>query len=161
MSRPEHKHSVPSIWYDELWEWLNTYLPYQVDQELYSAAEKHGLDKVPTSSGMPNEVKFIVLSEEIGEVARSLTYDNADPQNLKDELLQVIAMASAWLYSLRDEEYKEEYQDTHPAQVARFMGDQPVEWDIVKTGQRLDPKLTVPLSSEEHLSWKRAEYENK
>lgn len=38
-----------------------------------------------------------VLVEEVGEVARALTYDNHSRARLRTELVDVLAVASAWL----------------------------------------------------------------
>ena len=43
-------------------------------------------------------VKAAVLSEECGEVSRAVL--DAEPDNLRDELVQVAAVAVAWLESL-------------------------------------------------------------
>lgn len=82
--------------------------------EMKRAADKHGWDQTPVNPEMSLEEKFIILTEEIGEVAeltesdalfikhltaklgtlaRSLTYDEASKENMKKELLQVTAMA--------------------------------------------------------------------
>lgn len=43
-----------------------------------------------------------VLVEEVGEVAHALTYDSgASPEQLAGELVDVLAVASAWLDALR------------------------------------------------------------
>lgn len=41
--------------------------------------------------------KYLVLAEEVGEVAEALL--NIDKENLRDELIQVAAVAVAWLES--------------------------------------------------------------
>lgn len=50
-----------------------------------------------SSSGVPAPVKAAVLAEECGEVARAALDGTLD---LKDELVQVAAVAVAWLESL-------------------------------------------------------------
>jgi len=47
-----------------------------------------------------------ILMEELGEVAHELTYDSGDPQTLRTrlrkELIQVAAMATAWIAAIDD-----------------------------------------------------------
>lgn len=72
-----------------------------VQAEMVSAIAKHGVDKTPLNSTMSNETKLVVLVEEVGEVARAMTYDNGgDKDALVRELIQVSAMALAWAQSL-------------------------------------------------------------
>lgn len=75
-------------------------LLYETHGEMVRAHEKHG----PESMLSPNQdagVKLAILVEEVGEVARAMTYDNGDEQNLQEELIQVAAMALSWLHSRR------------------------------------------------------------
>lgn len=57
----------------------------------------------PKDSGVPDFVKFGILSEELGEVARCvlansrLVQESASVDNLREELVQVAAIAVAWL----------------------------------------------------------------
>jgi hypothetical protein len=44
---------------------------------------------------LPNEKRLAVLAEEFGEVARAVC--NRDANNLREELVQVAAVALAWL----------------------------------------------------------------
>lgn len=53
----------------------------------------------------PPSMKLAVLVEEIGEVARAI--QKRDPANCKEEVVQVVALAVAWLESWRDEEIKD------------------------------------------------------
>lgn len=46
----------------------------------------------------PSSAKYCVLAEEVGEVARAL--NDGNPDNLKDELVQVAAVCLAWLEAL-------------------------------------------------------------
>jgi NTP pyrophosphatase (non-canonical NTP hydrolase) len=72
-----------------------------VQAEMINAIAKHGIDKTPLNPTMSNEVKLVVLVEEVGEIARALTYDNGGSKNaLIRELLQTAAMALAWAQSL-------------------------------------------------------------
>lgn len=80
-----------------------------VDQEVSRAIEKHGILRTPLNPGMHPREAFIILAEEVGEVARALTYDEGDEDKLYDELVQVAAMASAmataiWLRRFKEEE---------------------------------------------------------
>jgi len=58
----------------------------------------HGL--TPFNPEVTEQMKFVILAEEVGEVARALTPDADTPVghagNLRDELIQVAAMALAW-----------------------------------------------------------------
>lgn len=77
-----------------------------------AAHEKHGdhsIEAVP--AGDPRWLPILV--EEIGEVAHALTYD-ADDQALADELLDVLAVAAAWLDALRVE-------GIHPTKVRTWL----------------------------------------
>lgn len=40
--------------------------------------------------------RLAILGEEFGEVCRAVNYDTKDPENLKDELVQLATMAAAW-----------------------------------------------------------------
>lgn len=69
--------------------------------EMRRAYEKHGPQSM-LSTGRdrsPGE-KLAILVEEVGEVARAMTYDNGSAQNLREELQQVAAMALSWLHSI-------------------------------------------------------------
>lgn len=56
----------------------------------------HGQSMERKSSSAPEWLP--VLIEEVGEVARSMNYDTKG--NLRDELVQVAAMACAWINSI-------------------------------------------------------------
>lgn len=47
----------------------------------------------------PEELRIAILTEEVGEVARALL--EVDPENLRDELIQVAAVAVRWLEHMR------------------------------------------------------------
>ena len=49
----------------------------------------------PSDPYMTDAERLIILVEEIGEVARAMTYDEGDRLNLVNELIQVAAMAAA------------------------------------------------------------------
>jgi hypothetical protein len=63
---------------------------------MVAALVKHG-PHTPFAPGMPNEKKLVILVEEVGEVARALTYDEGGNRDaLVKELLQTAAMALSW-----------------------------------------------------------------
>jgi NTP pyrophosphatase (non-canonical NTP hydrolase) len=66
------------------------------------AIEKHGVENTPLNKKMFPEAKLVILAEEFGEVARALTYDEGDPDNLKEELIQLGTMAFMWALSLEE-----------------------------------------------------------
>lgn len=70
------------------------------------AIDKHGFDNTPENPKMFDEAKFIILAEEFGEVARALTYDEGNLENLKEELVQLGTMAFMWRQSLEDQSQK-------------------------------------------------------
>lgn len=67
-----------------------------LDDELASAINKHGLAMTPLSHTLTDEKCLTVLVEEIGEVARAMTYDEGNETQLLKELIQVGAMSLAW-----------------------------------------------------------------
>lgn len=69
--------------------------------ELNRAVFKHGIDRVPVNPDMDPRDSFIVLSEEVGEVARAMTYDEGDTEKLIEELIQTATMAAAMATGLR------------------------------------------------------------
>lgn len=71
----------------------------QVVKEIKRAHEKHGPNSM-ISPGLSVGTRLAILVEEVGEVARALTYDEGDGDNLHEELVQVAAMALSWLYAL-------------------------------------------------------------
>ena len=72
-----------------------------LDFELVDAIDKHGVKQTPLSQRMNAAEKLVILVEEVGEVARALTYDEGDLQRLHDELIQVATMSAAWAQSIR------------------------------------------------------------
>lgn len=70
----------------------------EVDEARSRAHEKHGeqsIERLP-----PRHIAWLpVLTEELGEVAHELTYD-AKGGSLRAELIDVLAVASAWLDAL-------------------------------------------------------------
>lgn len=70
----------------------------QVETELYRALNKHGIRHHPINPDMLDGEAFPILVEEVGEVAHELTYDGSSgPYGLDKELIQVAAMAVAWV----------------------------------------------------------------
>lgn len=76
---------------------------YRDDHALYrevqdarrKAHEKHGANSIEVAS--PDSPRWLaILVEEIGEVANSLTYDGPTG-NLRAELIDILAVASAWV----------------------------------------------------------------
>jgi len=67
--------------------------------EYQRAYDKHH-GRTPFNPEVTEQMKFVILAEEVGEVARALTPDADTPVghagNLRDELIQVAAMALAW-----------------------------------------------------------------
>ena len=71
-----------------------------IEDELESAVTRHGFERTPLNSEMPHTEKLTILVEEVGEVARALTYDEYDTDKLYKELIQTATMAAAWANSL-------------------------------------------------------------
>lgn len=67
--------------------------------EYQRAYDKHH-GRTPFHPEVNEQAKFVILAEEVGEVARALTPDADTPVGhagvLRDELIQVAAMALAW-----------------------------------------------------------------
>lgn len=69
--------------------------------EVEYAVSKHGELNTPLNSEYPKPLRNLsILVEEVGEVSRALNDD--DPENLKDELAQVAAVAMMWLQAIED-----------------------------------------------------------
>lgn len=60
---------------------------------------KHG-NQTPANPMMDPHWKLTVLVEEVGEVARALQDSQDDPDHLAAELIDVAAVALAWLESI-------------------------------------------------------------
>lgn len=65
-----------------------------IEAEYTRAHIKHA-GHTPKNPRMSDGERLAILVEEIGEVARAMTYDNGSLENLRDELIQVAAMAGA------------------------------------------------------------------
>lgn len=68
--------------------------------EMRRAVAKHGVEETPLVQDDAGCLPILV--EELGEVARAMTYDNGDIEKLMAELLQTAAMALAWHQRLAD-----------------------------------------------------------
>ena len=66
-----------------------------VESEYVRAHIKHK-GWTPKNVRMSDGERLAILMEEVGEVARAITYDNGDPKKLGEELIQVATMAAAW-----------------------------------------------------------------
>ena len=66
-----------------------------IDAERVRQVEKWGREGDCSSPLVSPPVKVAVLTEEVGEVARAVL--DSDEGNLRDELVQVAAVAVAWL----------------------------------------------------------------
>ena len=81
-------------------------LRQDVQAEWERANRKHN-GNTPAKPSMPDMDRAAILLEEVGEVARALTPDADTPTghagNLRDELVQVAAMAVAWASTLRED----------------------------------------------------------
>lgn len=75
-----------------------------VDLERNYAHKKHGANNNSREDAHWSDSEWLsILVEEIGEVAHELTYDNATDKRmelLRKELVQVAAMACAWIESI-------------------------------------------------------------
>lgn len=64
------------------------------------AIKKHGFINTPENPEMFPEAKLVILAEEFGEVARAMTYDEGNVDDLKKELIQLGTMAFMWAMSM-------------------------------------------------------------
>jgi NTP pyrophosphatase (non-canonical NTP hydrolase) len=64
------------------------------------AIKKHGFNNTPENKEMFPESKLVILAEEFGEVARAMTYDKGNNEDLKKELIQLGTMAFMWAMSM-------------------------------------------------------------
>lgn len=60
------------------------------------AIAKHGWNQTPLNPNRADVDNLPILVEEIGEVARAMTYDEGSNDALVKELLQTAAMALSW-----------------------------------------------------------------
>lgn len=80
----------------------DTLLPelYAVSAEYSIALAKYG-DRLVDNDECPDGTRMMVLTDEVGEVARCFTKGDADPQHLHQELVQVAMVALAWAKAVR------------------------------------------------------------
>jgi len=67
----------------------------EVFDEYQSAKRKHG-EYTLDGSACTDINRLAALTEELGEVARCMTYDKEHSKNLKHELIQVANLAITW-----------------------------------------------------------------
>lgn len=72
-----------------------------VKTEFKRAVDKHGFDNTPASPKVSDGEMLKILVEEVGEVARAMTYDEGSTENLITELIQVATMAAAAVVGIR------------------------------------------------------------
>lgn len=71
----------------------------EIRAERQHSIDKHGENSMEYLNG--SDASWLaILVEEVGEAAKALTYDNQDNENLRDELIDVIAVASAWVEAM-------------------------------------------------------------
>ena len=76
----------------------------EIRAERQHSIDKHGKNSMEYLKGS-DPAWLAILVEEIGETAKALTYDNKDNENLRDELIDVLAVASSWVEAMdRDKE---------------------------------------------------------
>lgn len=73
---------------------------HEIEDARAKAHVKHGTNSIEgIAAGSP--AWLAILMEEVGEVAHALTYDSgASVTDLRSELVDVLAVASAWLDAL-------------------------------------------------------------
>src|SRR5215472_1764308 len=84
---------------------MHGWYPYhEVHEERIRAHLKHGANGNSRENAPWTDGEWLpILGEEFGEVAHCLTYD-ADIAELRKELVQVAAMAIAWIEAIDDTE---------------------------------------------------------
>jgi NTP pyrophosphatase (non-canonical NTP hydrolase) len=70
-----------------------------IQAQMLAATVKHG-ERTVLSRTMSEYEKLVILVEEVGEVARAMTYDNGSHDQLLRELLQVACVAAGWAQAL-------------------------------------------------------------
>lgn len=74
-----------------------------IEDEVVHAWRKHGVHAM-INPELPITERLAILGEEFGEVCKALTYDSGEGKvELKNELIQLAAMAASWASVLRDE----------------------------------------------------------
>lgn len=73
----------------------------RVRAESERAVAKHGLERSALSPALGDAEKLAILVEEVGEVARAMTYDEAQGlEHLRAELVQVSSVAACWAQAI-------------------------------------------------------------
>lgn len=72
----------------------------EVLQARHAAHAKHGRNSIEAMA-VTGPAMLVILTEELGEVAHALTYDGPTDE-LRAELIDVLAVASAWVDKLDD-----------------------------------------------------------
>ena len=80
-----------------------------MQKEMYSAISKHGFENTPLNPWKDPRDSFIILAEEFGEVARALTRDEGDINNLIAELVQTATMAAAMAVGVQSKRIYDSY----------------------------------------------------
>lgn len=78
---------------------MNTFEPATIaalHATMVHAIAKHGWHQTPLNPNRSDVDNLPILVEEIGEVARAMTYDEGSNDALVKELLQTAAMALSW-----------------------------------------------------------------
>ena len=76
-------------------DFIHSEIHHAIDGEFARAFAKHA-GKTTRSHSVGDRESLVVLVEEVGEVARAMTYDEGDDDQLYAELIQVAAVAAAW-----------------------------------------------------------------
>lgn len=79
-----------------------TELTADIIAEAKRSVVKHGFARTAASSMLTDAEKFIILSEEIGEVATAMTYDRGSLEELEKELIQVATISSLWVTQIKN-----------------------------------------------------------
>lgn len=72
-----------------------------IKEEFKAAIKKHGFEQTPANPKMSDGERLKILVEEVGEVARAMTYDEGSTDELLKELLQVATMAAISIVGMR------------------------------------------------------------
>lgn len=90
---------MPMAIYTDAWIKTDSLDLNAIRREATRAIMKHGWEQTPLNPLMTDAEKLIILVEEVGEVARAMTYDEGSNEGLREEALQVATMAFLWYAS--------------------------------------------------------------
>lgn len=93
--------SIGESIHTEGWDYENVEF-LALREEIDRAIAKHGFEQTPLNPGMFPSQKLIICVEEVGEVARAMTYDEGSQEKLKKEVLQAAAMYYSWFLSMEN-----------------------------------------------------------